>query len=68
MNKNTDDERLWLSPEHFAALIDASPRTVRSWCKRGAIPSIMIGHSIRIPRSALDTLKARAEAHALAKR
>jgi excisionase family DNA binding protein len=57
-----------LSPEHFAQLIDASPRTVRSWCRRGAIPSIMIGHSIRIPRSAFATLRARAEAHVLAKR
>jgi len=40
-------------PEHFAQLVDTTPRTVHEWCRRKKIPSIMIGHSVRISQSAL---------------
>lgn len=58
-----DVEKLWLTPEHFAQLVDRTPRTVHKWCRRVKIPSIMIGHSVRIPRSALARFEERANAN-----
>ena len=50
-------------PEHFAQLVDTIPHTVREWCRRVKIPSIMIGHSVRIPQSPLARFEERANAN-----
>jgi len=44
---------------HFAELIDATPHTIRDWCRRGVVPSVLIGHSHRISCSALEQFEKR---------
>ncbi len=50
-----DPDLHYLTVHEVAGLLRLSERTVRTAVKSGEIPSMRIGGSIRIPRSAVDT-------------
>jgi excisionase family DNA binding protein len=51
-----ENEAVLLKVKHAARLLDRSASAVYEDLRRGTIPSVRIGNSLRIPRAAIDRM------------
>ena len=47
-----------LTTDEVATIMRVAPRTIRNWARSGAVPTVIVARSIRIPRYAIAALLA----------
>lgn len=54
-NKSEARGRLYLTPKQFAEQVGVNIKTVYAAMKKGSVPFVRVGRTVRIPSAALET-------------